>query len=681
MIGSTVTHYMILERLGGGGMGVVYKAEDTKLKRIVALKFLPPELTRDPEAKERLIREAQAASALDHPNICTVYEVGEADEGQMFIAMACYDAETLKKKIESGPMPIHEAIDIALQIAQGLANAHEKGIVHRDIKPANIMLTQDGMVKILDFGLAKQAGQTNLTKTGSTVGTAAYMSPEQARGEEVDRRTDIWSLGVTLYEMLTGQRAFKSDYEQALVYSILSQDPKPMSDLRPEVPAELERIVQRAMAKSPDDRYQHVEEMLSDLRAFKEGGKAARVRMSGKLRRALALTAASVVVIGVAVGLYFSTREVEVIDSIAVLPFVNLSRDSTQEYFADGMTDELITKLSAIGGLRIPSYRSVMLYKGANKPLGELAKELKVKAVVEPTVLRVEDSVRISVKLIKAEGEELLWSTKYDRELKDILALQGEVCQAIVEAIRVKITPQEQARLGGAHRVDPKAYEYYLRALSSVKRNEPELASRELELAIANDSSYAAAWTTLAALNVQARRLDVAIGQARKAVALDATNSSAIYNLAYALEEVGDEGEALRWYKEAVRQDSSFIPAYCALANIYVRRNRAEDAVGLLVRGERINPSSPYSYLLYKNLGKAYAALGEYARARKSLELSVDLRADVPETLYLLAAVYEDLSMTKESIERWRQYASLETDPTKRAEALRRVKQLENKSQ
>jgi TolB-like protein len=681
MIGQTISHYRILDKLGGGGMGVVYKAEDTTLKRLVALKFLPPELTRDPEAKERLIREARAASALDHPNICTVYEVGETNEGQLFIAMACYEAETLKKKIEGGPMPIAGAIDIAVQIAQGLTKAHEKGIVHRDIKPANIMITAEGMVKILDFGLAKQAGQTMLTKTGSTVGTAAYMSPEQARGDEVDQRTDIWAVGVTLYEMLTGQRAFKSEYEQALVYSILSQDPKPMGDIRGEVPGELERIVQRAIAKNPEDRYQRMSDMMADLCAFRAGGEGAKPRLSANVKRLLSIGAASVVLVAIGLTLYLTSGRTEVIDSIAVLPFVNLSRDTTQEYFADGMTDELITKLSAIGGLKVPSYRSVMFYKDATKPVKEIARDLDVKAVVEPTVLRVGDSVRIGVKLIRAEDEKPIWSTKYDRELRDILALQGEVCQAIAEAIRVKITPQQQARFTGRHKVDPAAYEYYLRALSSVKRNEPELASRELELAIANDSSYAPAWTTLAALNVQARRLDVAVGQARRAVALDSTSSSALYNLAYALEEVGDDEEALARYEQAVGVDSAFIPAYCALANIYIKRNRGEEAVRILGVGERMNPASSYSYLLFKNLGKAQATLREYAQARSSLERSLDLRGDVPETVYLLATVYEDLSMTKESVERWRQYASLETDPAKRADALRHLEQLQKKSQ
>ena len=252
-VGQTISHYKILEKLGEGGMGVVYKTEDTKLKRTVALKFLPPELTRDEESKERFIHEAQAASALDHNNICTIHEIGEAADGQMFICMAYYEGETLKKKIARGPMPVQQSIDNAIQVAEGLVKAHGQGIVHRDIKPANLMITNDGVIKIVDFGLAKLAGRTRVTKTGTTVGTAAYMSPEQARGEAVDHRTDIWSLGVVIYEMLTGQLSFKGDYEQAVVYSILNEKPEPVTGLRTGVPMELERIVDKAMAKSPGE--------------------------------------------------------------------------------------------------------------------------------------------------------------------------------------------------------------------------------------------------------------------------------------------------------------------------------------------------------------------------------------------------------------------------------------------
>ncbi len=265
MIGKTVAHYRIIERLGEGGMGVVYKAEDTTLKRSVALKFLPSDLTRDASAKERFIQEAQAASALDHSNICTIYEVNETDEGQMFIAMACYTGETLKRIIAGGPLPVDRAVDIAGQVARGLAKAHEKGIVHRDIKPANIFVTKDGEVKIVDFGLAKLAGQTRLTKTGTTVGTVAYMSPEQARGEDVDHRADIWSLGVVLYEMLTGRPPFQGDHEQAVIYSIVHHEPAPMNQLRSDIPEGLQNVVTRCLQKERGGRYDDMTSLARNL--------------------------------------------------------------------------------------------------------------------------------------------------------------------------------------------------------------------------------------------------------------------------------------------------------------------------------------------------------------------------------------------------------------------------------
>ncbi len=380
MIGQTISHYKILGKLGAGGMGVVYKAQDTKLKRTVALKFLPPELTRDPEAKERFIHEAQAASALDHNNICTIYEVAETDEGQLFIAMACYEGETLKKRIDRGPLTIQDALDIGLQVAQGLQKAHEKGIVHRDIKPANILITTDGVAKIVDFGLAKLAGQTKLTKAGSTLGTEAYMSPEQARGETVDHRTDIWSLGVMMYEMVTGQLPFKSEYHEALAYSILNEQPSPVTGLRTGVPMELERIISKCIEKKAVDRYQHADELLVDLKSLKrrvETGEVERGTVVAKplVRRRLAVYGGiAIIVVAAIIGIvYFLLPTRGVLDSIAVLPLDNLSGDPTQEYFSDGMTDELITELQKIKSLRIISRTSVKQYKGTKKTLPEIA--------------------------------------------------------------------------------------------------------------------------------------------------------------------------------------------------------------------------------------------------------------------------------------------------------------------
>ena len=257
MIGKTISHYRVIEQLGAGGMGVVYKAQDTKLKRTVALKFLPPELTRDPEAKQRFIREAQAASALEHNNICNIHEIDQTEDGQTYIVMACYEGEILKDKIQRGILKIEEAIDIAIQIAQGLEKAHKKGIVHRDIKPANVFIMEDGVVKILDFGLAKLTGQTQLTKEGSTLGTVAYMSPEQTQGHKVDHRSDVWSLGVVLFEMISNQPPFKGDYDQAVLYAIVHEEPQSVTELSNDVPIELARIISMCLQKDPAQRYQH----------------------------------------------------------------------------------------------------------------------------------------------------------------------------------------------------------------------------------------------------------------------------------------------------------------------------------------------------------------------------------------------------------------------------------------
>ncbi|TSA20692.1 serine/threonine protein kinase, partial [bacterium] len=269
MLGETISHYKIIEKLGEGGMGIVYKAQDLTLDRLVALKFLPQDLVRDPEAKERFVHEAQAASALDHANICTVHEIGQHD-GQTFIVMGYYDGETLKRKIEQGSIPTNEVIGLICQVAEGLAKAHEAGIVHRDIKPANIIVTKDGVLKILDFGLAKVSGRTLHTKSGTTLGTVAYMSPEQARGEEIDARSDVWSLGITLYELLAGKRPFESGYEQALVYLILNEQPEPLEKHVPDIAPEVLAIVNRALEKRPDARYASAGEMLADLRAYQE---------------------------------------------------------------------------------------------------------------------------------------------------------------------------------------------------------------------------------------------------------------------------------------------------------------------------------------------------------------------------------------------------------------------------
>ena len=497
-VGESVSHYRIIGQIGQGGMGVVYKAEDTKLKRAVALKFLPPQFTSDPAARERFIHEAQAASQLDHPNICTVHEIGEYDS-QTFIVMGCYEGETLKQRIERGPLPVDDAIRIARQIAQGLAKAHEAGIVHRDIKPANIILTKEGTVKILDFGLAKITGATLLTRSGSTLGTAAYMSPEQANGDEVDQRTDIWSLGVTFYEMLAGKRPFESDYEQALIYSILNSEPEPLAQSRREIPQELDNIVLRSLAKLPRERHQSIAEFLSDLELFSDGAQVSKQtrKYVGTGRKLILTFSIGIVAVAALVALLVFHGGSEPMNSIAVLPIQDLSRDSTQEYFSDGLTEELITKLWQVGTLKVPHWVSVRQYKNSQKPLSQIGKELGVRGLIVPTMMRVGDRIRITPSLIDVSTENIIWTKDYERESKDILTMQSEISQAIVKAVSAKLLPVEQRRLATSYEVRPEAHEAYLKGMSLLNQDPFRNAQRaqdQFHRAIELDSNFALAY-------------------------------------------------------------------------------------------------------------------------------------------------------------------------------------------
>jgi serine/threonine protein kinase/Flp pilus assembly protein TadD len=504
LIGQTVSHYKILEQLGGGGMGVVYKARDLRLDRPVTLKFLPPDLTRDPEAKQRFVHEAKAASALQHNNICVVHDIDETADGQMFISMEYLEGETLKKKIERGPLKIGEAVDIATQVAQGLAKAHEHGIVHRDIKPANIMVTSDGVAKIVDFGLAKLGGQTMLTKTGSTLGTAGYMSPEQARGEPADHRTDIWSLGVLLYEMLSGKRPFEAEYENALLYSILNSEPEPITGLRTGIPMELERIVGKCMAKQPGNRYQHVDEMLVDLRkAHQETPAVAKTKRKAKNLPLLIGAGIAVVALAIFVYVLVLPKPAPPGDkSIAVLPFQNLSAEGPYAYFAAGLHDELLTQLSKVGALKVISRTSVMGYQATTTPLRQIARELGVGSVVEGSVQVMGDRLRVNVQLIDAETDAHLWAERYDRMLDDAFAIQSDVAQRIVAAVGGALTSAEQGSLTAVPTSNAEAYRLYMQGREyslrpGYLRQNIETAQQLYERALALDPGFALAHVAL----------------------------------------------------------------------------------------------------------------------------------------------------------------------------------------
>ena len=481
MIGSTISHYKILQKLGEGGMGIVYKAEDTKLGRLVALKFISPLLTQNKEVNKGFIYEAQTASALDHQNISTIYEIDETSDGRVFISMAYYSGETLRDKISKGEIPVDDVINISIQIAEGLSKAHRKGIIHKDVKPANIIIDDENIVKIIDFGLAKLLSANNQIMLSSTMGTLSYMSPEEIKGHMIDFRTDVWSLGILMYEMLTGMRPFDGDYDQEVIYSIFNEKPEPISEILQSVPKKLEDIINRALAKKTSARYPHIEAMLIDLRNITS---KAPNRLSGNSDFSKEIQ-----------------EERKSIKSIAVLPLVNLSNDPKQEYFTDGMTDALITDLAKIRTLKIISRTSIMCYKGTKKSLPEIAEELKVDAVVEGSVLKEGKRVQVTVQLIHASSDSHLWAETYNRELDQVLILQSELAQDIADEINITLTKQEKRRITFARSINPEPYDNYLKGCFHLYKGSSVHYEKALEyfhLSLTNDKNFALAYVGIA---------------------------------------------------------------------------------------------------------------------------------------------------------------------------------------
>ncbi len=524
MIGKMISHYKILEYLGGGGMGVVYKAEDTLLKRTVALKFLPPELTQDPEAKERFVHEAQAASTLDHPNICTIHEIGQMDDGKMFIVMAYYEGETLKKEIEDGRLKIEDGIEIAIQVARGLAKAHEAGIVHRDIKPANIMITKDGVAKILDFGLAKISDRTLLTKSGTTLGTAAYMSPEQARSEPVDARTDIWSLGVVFYEMVTGKRPFESGFDQALLHAIVNQEPRAIDKVKPGIPQPLQQIIRKTLAKKPAERYQTADELIRDLNVITGSSETGAVTLAGQLaskaaRRTYLLRAGvGATVVGIAVVAYVVLSPILQERALAsnpktilIIPFENQTGDSSLDNLQIAIQDQLITSLEQSRFFRVVTRQRIAdLLRQMGRPgtnqvdhsLGlELCRREGAEMIVEGSFTKAGTLFATTAKLLNAstlqplntytahgQGVESYLLTQIDRLSRDISNGVG---------IRHATTEETLRPIAEATTSSPEAYQLYLAAREKTDDADWVGGRPGLELAVRRDSNFIIAWIWL----------------------------------------------------------------------------------------------------------------------------------------------------------------------------------------
>ena len=528
MIGQTIGHYTVIDMLGGGGMGVVYKAHDNRLGRHVALKFLPESVLEDGLAIERFKREARAASALNHPNICTIYDIGQHG-GQQFIVMEFLDGETLKHRIGGRSITSELVLDVGIQIADALDAAHGSGVIHRDIKPANIFITKRGLPKLLDFGLAKKSqgnvaataaaatptvsGEDDLTDPGTSMGTVAYMSPEQARGEVLDGRTDLFSLGGVLYEMATGRRPFAGDTSVLVFDAILHKTPAPATRVNPELPLELDRIITKALEKDRELRYQTAAELRADLKRLRRDTDVARFTSSGaesaptqkrawpRWTRAAVVAAvlAGVALVGASLKLMNGDRTA--VESIAVMPFVNTSADPNLEYLADGIAESLINSLSQLPKLTVMSRSAVFRYKGKEVDPQAVGRELKVQAVLISRLTQRGDTLSISTELVDVGSSHQIWGDQYSRKLADLISVEQEIAQDVTDQLRVKLTGEQRETLTKRHTQDTEAYQLYLKGrFHWNKRTIPgfQAAVAHFQQAIEKDPQYALAYAGLA---------------------------------------------------------------------------------------------------------------------------------------------------------------------------------------
>ena len=638
-----ISHYQILEKIGEGGMGIIYKAQDLKLNRTVALKFLPRAVTTDSEEKQRFMQEAQAASALNHPSIITIYEIDEID-GEAFISMEYVEGGNLRKLLAEQTVSLDRFLEIALPVCEGLSRAHQRGIIHRDIKSENILLTGDGRPKLTDFGLAKLKGSGTITLAGKVLGTAAYMSPEQVQGEELDARSDIFSLGIVFYELLTGELPFKGMHPMAIMYSIVNEEPLTPSQIRKDLPRSIESIISRALQKNRDERYQNLELMLSDFKKAQSG----------------TVTAAEPVL------------ERPTLKGVAVLPFEDLSPTKENEYLANGITDEIITDLSRIESLKVTPRSSVLGYQTGARDVREIGKELQVDHLLQGSIKKFGEKIRITAQLTSVKDGFHLWAEKFDGELKDIFEIQDTVSRKIVEALKLKLTPTQIREMVKKPTANIQAYDFYLKGrdyYSQADKSNVDFALRMFEKALEIDPDFALAYAGLgdayvtkymAYFDKSSAWLDEAERSCKRALNLDANLPEAHRALGRVYQFRKKYQEAETEFQKSVRLQPDYAEGHRSLAWLYLEQGKLDQAISTAEKAIAVRPLDKETYLL---LGLAYQDQKQISKALGMFDKALDIAPDYFRAYYQKGQIFQRRGDYHTAIENYRKAIEFGSEP------------------